>query len=125
MILLADDDQDFRFLCSRVLKRNGYAVTPAADAISAIDLLTRQTFALVISDVNMPGNDGLRLARVTCQLTTIPVILFSSEFTSEIKRLGARIGVLACIQKTADFDLLLISVADMVETQATTDLAIR
>lgn len=48
---------------SRILERKGYAVDAARNGIEALECLGRQTYDLVITDLNMPGMDGMQLLR--------------------------------------------------------------
>jgi excisionase family DNA binding protein len=86
-ILLVDDDQGIRGLLSGMLE-TAYDVEIAADAESAIRLLREPDahYDLLISDLNMPGMDGLELIREARRINaTLPAIVitgFSSESTA-------------------------------------------
>lgn len=60
-ILVVDDELSMREFLSILLEREGYSTRLAENAESALQLLESEDFALVISDVNMPGLDGIRL----------------------------------------------------------------
>ncbi len=62
-ILVADDDGIFRGALARLLESRGYAVVAVADSEAAIAALDGGGFDLVISDIQMPGNADLDLAR--------------------------------------------------------------
>ena len=62
-ILVVDDEEPIRQLFSQILESNGYDPTPAANAAEARECLKEQEFALVISDIKMPGESGLDLIR--------------------------------------------------------------
>ncbi len=61
-VLLADDNADMREYLQRLL-RGSYQVTAVADGQAALDAVRAQPFDLVISDVMMPGLDGLAAGR--------------------------------------------------------------
>ena len=61
MILIADDEESVRGFLKEILMDAGYRVTTASDGREALDLLGRQRFDLVISDIRMPGLDGMAL----------------------------------------------------------------
>ena len=61
-ILLVDDDAELRQSLADVLKDAGHSVTEAGDGRAATALLAAQTFDVVLSDVQLPGVDGLTLA---------------------------------------------------------------
>ena len=60
-ILVVDDEASIRNLLTDVLSKQGYEVTTAADGETAIDLLERDHFGLVISDLAMPGANGIQV----------------------------------------------------------------
>jgi excisionase family DNA binding protein len=86
-ILLVDDEESIRRLLSRMLE-SAYDVEIAADAESALRLLHEPDahYDLLISDLNMPGIDGLTLIREARRIdSTLPAIVitgYSSESTA-------------------------------------------
>jgi len=58
-ILLIDDNGPLRRTLEKVLQRNGYQVQVAADGGAALKLFVQQPFDLVITDLIMPGKEGL------------------------------------------------------------------
>lgn len=62
-ILLIDDEPEIVAIHARTLAADGYAVEQAVDGASALKVLEGGNFELVISDINMPGTDGLALLR--------------------------------------------------------------
>ncbi len=61
-ILLAEDDESLRGFLSRSLQRAGYEVAACADGESAM-LQLDQAWDLLLTDIVMPGMDGIELAR--------------------------------------------------------------
>lgn len=61
-VLVVDDDKRIRTLLTRFLMREGYLVTAAANAAEARDILADLAFDLIVLDVMMPGETGLRFA---------------------------------------------------------------
>src|SRR5258706_6097311 len=62
-ILVAEDDALSRKNICRVLAEEGYQVHPAADGQEAIAALDRTDFDVVLTDIQMPGADGLAVLR--------------------------------------------------------------
>ncbi|MGC4074726.1 MAG: response regulator [Nibricoccus sp.] len=60
-ILLVDDDEVLRMVQAHFLRRFGYRVDAAADGVGAIQHLNAQPADLVITDMVMPGTDGVQL----------------------------------------------------------------
>lgn len=58
-ILIVDDEQSFALLVSQILKDEGYKVTTAAGGNEALSLIDRYNPDLIISDIKMPGMDGI------------------------------------------------------------------
>ena len=62
-ILVVDDDRAVRSVLTRLLTADGYEVATAGNAREALTLLAGYEFALLLSDINMPGGSGLELIR--------------------------------------------------------------
>jgi CheY-like chemotaxis protein len=62
-ILIVDDEEDVRIALQQVLERAGYEVSVAATGNEGLDLLNKERADLVITDVIMPGIDGITTAR--------------------------------------------------------------
>jgi CheY-like chemotaxis protein len=57
-VLMLDDDLDSQRLVTRILEATQASVTPVSSATEALELLERETFDIVISDIGMPNIDG-------------------------------------------------------------------
>jgi DNA-binding NtrC family response regulator len=62
-ILVADDDDIVRDVITTLLSRDGFSVTSVSDGLEAINLLRGEDVHLVISDLMMPGADGIEVLR--------------------------------------------------------------
>ncbi len=63
-VLVVDDEASVRSVVATVLRRGGYRVTAVADAITALDILHADgQIALLLTDIRMPGIDGVELYR--------------------------------------------------------------
>jgi DNA-binding response OmpR family regulator len=60
-LLVVDDDEGVRRIVAALLKDEGYETSTASNAAEALDVLRREPFALVITDIKMPDRDGLWL----------------------------------------------------------------
>lgn len=81
-ILLVEDQPELRRTASRVLRRVGYVVLEAADATEALAIHQRErdTIALVLTDLVMPGMDGIALIAALREAgATMPMILTSGR----------------------------------------------
>lgn len=62
-ILLVEDEDFIRELYARQLIKNGFLVQSAVDGQSALDLLKKEQFDLLLLDIMLPGMNGLQLLR--------------------------------------------------------------
>jgi two-component system response regulator AtoC len=83
-ILVVDDEPNVRKVLGALLEQAGYLTTRAAAASEALDLVRAQDPDLVITDLKMPGMDGLELLRRLKEgFPEIPVVLLSAHGTVE------------------------------------------
>lgn len=91
-ILIIDDDEDLSFIISEMLESYGYCVTCAENSERAFELLSENTYHLILLDINLPNTTGFELCRELRRISTVPVI-FASARTSETDRItGFDIG---------------------------------
>jgi CheY-like chemotaxis protein len=77
-ILIVDDETDLCAILATALRRRGYRAAAVADGAQALRCLQTMPIHLVISDVSMPGVDGLELLnRLRAQRPDLPVIAMS------------------------------------------------
>jgi len=97
-VCLVDDDETYRTLLARSLRRAGYLVLTASSGTDALRVIAdaRRAPAVVITDVQMPGIDGVELARRLRKIQPqLKLILISGKpdcvDTDELCELGARL----------------------------------
>jgi DNA-binding NtrC family response regulator len=84
-ILIVDDDDMVRDPVAETLKRKGYEVEAIADGQSALDLLARESFDLVISDFKMPGMNGIELLEKIRKMDLdVPFLIMTAYGTIDI-----------------------------------------
>ena len=90
-ILLADDDKATRDLVKRALESEGHTVEITQDGTEALETLGSKpgAFDLLVSDVHMPGLDGIDLAARAIAAAPDLKLLLMSGFTEELERAKA------------------------------------
>jgi two-component system, chemotaxis family, chemotaxis protein CheY len=113
-ILAVDDSAAMRQMVGITLTAAGHTVQQAADGREALQIAERETFDLVITDVNMPVMDGLTLVRHLRNLPGyrgVPLLVLTTEATTERKLEGKAAGATGWLVKPFNPDRLLATVA--------------
>jgi DNA-binding NtrC family response regulator len=83
-VLIVDDEANVRKVLTALLEQAGYRTSPAASGEEALDLVRAQDPDLVLTDLRMPGMDGLELLRTLREeFPEIPVVLLTAHGTVE------------------------------------------
>jgi FixJ family two-component response regulator len=99
-ILVADDDAACRDTIGVLLRGAGFDVLHASDARTAIATLASESVSLVLSDINMPGNERLDLVHdIAGRHPGLPVILVTGFPTTETAIESFNAGVVSYLQK--------------------------
>ncbi|MEQ1610920.1 MAG: response regulator [Hyphomonadaceae bacterium] len=91
-LLIVEDEASIREPLVKYFEKNQFRVKAASNAAEARALLTAQTFDLVISDIMMPGEDGLSLCRHIRSTINLPVILLTARAEELDRILGLEVG---------------------------------
>lgn len=81
-ILLAEDDSSLRGFLTRALERAGHSVVDCENGDDAIDALDQGPFDLLLTDIVMPGADGIEVARIAAQRQPGLRIMFITGFAA-------------------------------------------
>ena len=102
-LLLVDDSQFFRNMLATLLRASGYDVTLAASGAEALALRDRGAeFDLIVSDLDMPGMDGIALAaaiKADPKWAKIPLIALSSYSNPQLVEKSRAAGFLSYVGK--------------------------
>jgi len=110
-ILIVDDDNGQRSLLETFLRAQGYRTQSAASGESALQMLEAESFAMMISDVRMPGMSGIEtLRRVRQKHPTLPVLLVTAFADIRSAVAAMRDGAVNYLAKPIDLDELIASV---------------
>jgi CheY-like chemotaxis protein len=84
-VLIVDDDQITRRVLGGALQQDGHEVAYASDGEAALDWLRRSPFDVVLTDLAMPGLNGLRLIRaIRDGGDQIPVVAISGQNADQL-----------------------------------------
>lgn len=112
-ILVVDDDQGMRELIEILLTREGYGVRTAADGREASELLGRERFDLVVTDLKMPRVDGIDLLKQVKEISPeTPVIIVTAFASGETALTAMKEGAYDYLEKNFDVNDLLGLVRD-------------
>ena len=122
-VLLVDDEEDAREALRLILQQNGMLVTTASSAREAFELVESLQPDILLSDIAMPGEDGLSLIRRVRKLPfdrggQVPAIALSAYAAAEDRRKALLAGFQRHIPKPVDPAHLLAAIATMVRTGA-------
>ena len=108
-VLVVEDSPTMRQLITFALKRiPGSKIVEANDGIDALKKLSSQKFDIILTDINMPIMDGLKLVSMVRNdpvQKAIPIIIITTEGADEDRKRGLALGANAYIAKpiqTAD-----------------------
>jgi CheY-like chemotaxis protein len=117
-ILLVDDEKDLVDIGSRMLEKLGYDVTGVVGSVEALQTFNKspQRFDLVITDLNMPGMNGDRLAREITRIRKgLPIMVYSG-FSEPFDQQRARnLGIRKLIMKPLTMNTLAESVRNVLD----------
>lgn len=125
-ILVVDDEAVLRTLVKEVLSSDGYDVTAVAGGEEAVELINRTGFDLIITDVVMPGVNGVQVLRAAKRVDpNYPVVMITGFPSTDAVRKMIKLGAFDHMVKPFNVDLLKLTVAKVLEMRRQLDLASR
>jgi two-component system KDP operon response regulator KdpE len=106
-ILIVDDEPQITRVLRRSLTTHGYDVRVASDGLAALQTFGDWPPALVVTDLSMPGTDGLQLCRNLRAISQVPIIVLSVRGEESTKVLALDAGADDYITKPFGIDELL------------------
>ncbi len=104
VVMVVDDSQTHRAALSRLLEREGYATIPAQDGHDALNQLHFKHPDLIVTDLHMPGLDGLELLEALQhhpEYKSIPVIMLTAHSDTHSVRRAEQLGAKEYLVKAA------------------------
>ncbi len=92
-ILIADDEENIRFVLRKALEKEGYKIDEAQDGIEALNKIRRNLYDLALVDIKMPKMDGFtlieKIMKIRPYLTIIVITAYGSkEITQKVVEMG-------------------------------------
>ncbi len=117
-LLVVDDDPGIRELTAGFLTQHGYLVDTAADGAEMRRKLAQESYALIVLDVMMPGEDGLAILR-SLDRATSPAVIILSVIGEEVDRIvGLEMGADDYVAKPANPRELLARIRSVLRRDA-------
>ena len=113
-VLIIEDDPDIQRLVGLRLKKNGFDVAYASDAITSMTIARKEQPDVIILDLGLPGGDGyvvMERLRALAALATVPVIVVTARDPSTNRERSIAAGATMFLSKPIDFDALESAVA--------------
>ncbi len=101
-ILVVDDSPSVRRVVSNMLKQHGWQVQMARDGVEALEMITIETPAAVLLDIEMPRMDGYELmatVRAQDQYRTLPLVILTSRAAAKHQQRAMQLGASAYVVK--------------------------
>jgi len=116
-ILIADPDKAYLSITTDLLQREGYQCTSVRDGIEAYRALEANEYHLLITEINISGNEELELVRATYRYAPeMPVIICTGHPSLRSAIAAIQLSVMAYLIKPVEFSVLLhhinVSIAD-------------
>ncbi|NTV13940.1 MAG: response regulator [Desulfobulbaceae bacterium] len=112
-ILIVDDEENVRILVGRIVAGEGYAYETAASAAEALDKLAGDAYSLMVSDINMPGQDGISLLRtVRHKYPDLAVIMVTAVDNRITAKETLAMGAYGYVIKPFDRNALVINIVN-------------
>src|SRR5882762_3951270 len=115
-LLLVDDDANTLASLSRAFRLAGHEAVVCDNADRALELARTQRFDMILSDVVMPGKDGLTLlGELKAAGIQTPVVMVSGQANIEMAVRATRLGAVDFLEKPLSTDKLLVTVENTVK----------
>jgi two-component system, NtrC family, nitrogen regulation response regulator NtrX len=115
-LLIVDDDANTLASLARAFRLAGHEATVCDNAARALELVKSQAFDMMMSDVVMPGRDGLALLEDLRNAgIALPVVMVSGQANIEMAVRATRLGAVDFLEKPLSTDKLLLTVENVLK----------
>ena len=119
-VLIVDDSDIVLKLHSYILEGAGFQCTGAENGFTAMEIMLKEAFDLIITDINMPRMNGYELTRKIRQIegySQVPIIIISTEEEGKDKMKGMEAGANVYLVKPAQPESLITNVKMLLAQQ--------
>lgn len=111
-LLVAEDNDINRLLCEALLRKLGHEAVMVADGEAAVEAAAREDFDLILTDLHMPGLDGLEAVRQIRRQeqengkSPVPFVIVSADVMEDAREKALEVGALGYITKPLTEDAI-------------------
>src|SRR4029453_3867877 len=87
-VLVVDDDLDLRNLVTEYLGLNDIRVTAVSSGKEMLEVIGREAIDLLLLDLRLPGEDGMRLARMVRESSRMPIVILTGRHEEADRVMG-------------------------------------
>ncbi len=125
--LVVEDSPTMRQLIAFALKRfKGARVVEASDGVDALKKLQTEKIHMILTDINMPIMDGLKLVTLIRQnpaLKNMPIVIITTEGAAEDRERGMALGANAYISKPIQTAHLIKTITELMDAAGSPAMA--
>ncbi|MBK8944051.1 MAG: sigma-54-dependent Fis family transcriptional regulator [Ignavibacteriae bacterium] len=121
-ILIADDEKGIRDSLQMILNEEGFQTTAVSDGLEALEQIKNNEFQLVISDIKMPGMDGIELLEKCSKISPETYFIMMTAYASVETAISAlRNGAYDYLLKPVEFDDILNKIKRLLDYKKLSD----
>lgn len=114
-VLVAEDSSVIQNITKKVLQFQNYQITAVKNGLQVLEILEKETFDIILMDINMPGMDGMECARQIRKLddnkkSVIPIVAITGNAKNYTLEDFREAGINEYLQKPLNFDALVETV---------------
>lgn len=114
-VLVAEDSSVIQNITKKVLQFQNYQITAVKNGLQVLEILEKETFDIILMDINMPGMDGMECSRQIRKLddekkSAIPIVAITGNAKNYTLEDFRAAGINEYLQKPLNFDALVETV---------------
>ena len=106
-LLIVEDEPEILSILTELLQRRGYDITACNNGDSALQLVKRKQFSIILTDFRMPGTDGFKFIESLKEIIPLSRLIVMSGYGKQVSEDLFKMGVKNYLVKPIDFDNLI------------------